>query len=101
MRHLASVAVLALCLASTVVVLDRLGRRSNGAGVLVVVTRGDAGPALASVLAGQDLRVLDVWMRGRVLQLHAPSLARVRMPGHAVLAVVRMPLPPLALPAWG
>jgi hypothetical protein len=101
MRHLIPAAALALCLALAVAVLDRLGRRSDEAGVLLVVTRGDAGTALAAVLAGHDLRVLNVWSGGRVLQLHADSLARVRLPEHAVLAMVRMPLQALALPACG
>jgi len=101
MRHLLVAAAFALCLALALTALDFLGRRSQQAGVLWVVTRGEAGPALASVLEGQDLRVLDVWMGGRVLQLHAPALGRARVPGHAVLAAVRMPLPALALPACG
>jgi hypothetical protein len=101
MRHLLSAAAFASCLALAVATLDSLGRRSEQAGVIWVVTRGEAGPALASLPKGQDLRVLDVWMGGRVLQLHAPSLRRGQLPGHAVLATVRMPLQALALPGCG
>ena len=98
MRHLVPIAVFASCLALAVGALDHLGRQSDQAGLVLVIARGGA---LAALPASQDLRVLDAWMGGRVLQLHADSLARVRLPEHAVLAVVRLPLQALALPACG
>lgn len=98
MRHLVPVAAFASCLLAATAALDGVGRLSGQAGVLLVVTRGDPGPALASLLDGQDLRVLDLWLGGRVLQLHAASLAQVRAPPDAVLAMVRLPVAALALP---
>ena len=101
MRHLLSALALLSCLALAAAALDQVGRHSNQAGVLLVVTRGDPGPSLAALLKGQDVRVLQVWMGGRVAQLHAPSLARVDAPRNAVLAMFRMPVQALALPACG
>jgi len=101
MRHLLSVLGLVSCLGLAAAALDQVGRHSEQAGVLLVVMRGEPGPSLAAVLKGQDVRVLQVWMRGRVVQLHAPSLARVDAPRNAVLTMFRMPLQSLALPACG
>lgn len=98
MRHLVCAAVLATCLALAVAVLDRVGRRSDQAGVLLIVARGAPGPALASLPGGQDLRVLDLWIGGRVLQLHAGSLRQVRAQGDEILFALRLPLRQLALP---
>lgn len=98
MRHLLPAAAFAMCLATTAAALDFVGRRTEQAGVLLIVPRGAPGVALASMLDGQDLRVLDVWMGGRVLQLHADSLRQARVAGDEVLFALRLPLRQLALP---
>jgi hypothetical protein len=98
MRHVLPAAFFAFCLALAVAALDRVGRHGDQAGVLFIVTRGTPGPALAFVSGGQDLRVLDVWMGGRVVQLHADSLRQVRVTGDGVLFALRLPLRQLALP---
>ena len=98
MRHLVCAAVFATCLASSLAMLDFVGRRTEQAGVLLIVTRGAPGPALASLSSAQDLRVLDVWMDGRVLPLHADSLRHARVAGDEVLFALRLPLRQLALP---
>jgi hypothetical protein len=98
MRHLLSAAAFAICLASAAAALDFVGRRTEQAGVLLIVTRGAPGAALASMPHGLDLRVLDVWMGGRVVKLHADSLRQVRVSGDGVLFALRLPLRQLALP---
>jgi len=101
MRHLLSAAAFAIALATAAAALDFVGRGTGQAGVLLIVPRGAPGPALASMLNGQDLRVLDVWMGGRVVQLHADSLRRARIEGDEVLLALRLPLRQLALPGCG
>lgn len=98
MRHLLSAGAFAICLASAAAALDFVGRRTEQAGVLLIVTRGALGAALASMPDGQDLRVLDVWMDGRVLPLHADSLRQARVVDDEVLFALRLPLRQLALP---
>ncbi len=98
MRHLLSAAAFAICFAFAAAALDFVGRRTEQPGVLLIVTRGAPGVALASMSTGQDLRVLDVWMKGRVLQLHADSLRQARVTGAEVFFAVRLPLRQLALP---
>ena len=98
MRHLLSATLFALCLASAAAALDFVGRRTEQSGVLLIVPRGAPGAALASLSNAQDLRVLDVWMRGRVLQLHADSLRQARVSDDQVLFALRLPLRRLALP---
>ena len=101
MRHMLSAAAFAMSLATTTAALDFVGRHTEQEGVLLVVPRGAPGAAMASVLKGQDLRVLDVWLGGRVVQVHAKSLRRARVEGDEVLLALRLPLRQLALPGCG
>jgi hypothetical protein len=98
MRHLLSTAAFAISLATAAAVLDFVGGRTDRPGVLLIVPRPAPGAALASMPDGQDLRVLDLWLGGRVVQLHTDSLRQARFDGEEVLLGLRLPLPQLALP---
>ena len=101
MRHLfcaaAAVAVLTLALAA----VDWLAAHSRRSGAVLVVTRGEAGPALRELLRGQDARLVQAWAGGQVVQLHAQQVGRVSIPAHTAWLVLRLPLESLALPACG
>ena len=62
MRHLLSAAAFAMCLATAAAALDFVGGRTEKAGVLLIVPRGPAGAAPASLLYGQGLRVVGIWL---------------------------------------
>lgn len=99
-RHLACVCAFLMLVFAGVLAIDRLARAGGKPGTVWVLARQDAGAALAALPAGSDVRVLGVWAGGRVLQLHAGSLAAPLPPGIGPWAVRASPSL-LRLPACG
>ena len=70
-RHLVAAMIAGLVLAGSLATLDRLGRASTPAGVVLLV---GIDPVLRALPAGSDARVLGAWFGGRLVQVHAESL---------------------------
>lgn len=98
MRHWIAGCLGAAALAAGLLAADQLGRRTLAPGSVWVVARGAPGELLARLQQGQDLRILDAWGGGRVLLLHAPSLAAAALPANAAWITLRVAPGALSLP---
>ena len=95
MKHVIAVLVLVATLLAGALAGDALRARDAGPGIVWVVPRGIDGQALGRLLAGRDLRVLDVRAGGHLLVLAVPSLAESRWRGGEAWFTLRVPS------AWG
>lgn len=69
----------AALLLATAAGLDLIARVSEAPGVVIALT-ADPGGTLAALPARADLRVVNAWAGGRVLQLHAASTRQAARP---------------------
>ena len=99
MRHVAAVAVWLASLAGLGLMLDGVAARSAMPGTVWVLTGGEA--AFARLLAADGVRVLDVWGRGRVVELAVPSTRDAVLPPQGVWASLRLSLGALSLAGCG
>lgn len=90
--------VLLLCTAG---LLDAMAARSTNAGVVLVITRGASGDALNGLLRDGDARVVNVWARGRFVQLYVSSTQSAALPAHSIWASFRLPLRYFGWPGCG
>lgn len=88
--------------------LDALAARTDGAGVVWVVTRGASGDALNRMLhtagaggKGGDARLVNAWAGGRVVQLQVSSMREMQVPAGAAWAAFRLPQMMFSLPGCG
>lgn len=90
MRHLLAALLLLVTACAAAFAMDRLAARTPSDGHLWVVTRGAAGPAMASVLDATRASVLDTWLGGRLLLLHVPALDGPMPPQGTAWLALRM-----------
>lgn len=94
LKHLVALLVLLATLGAGAFAGDALRARDTGPGIVWVLPRGTDGRALGRLLAGPDLRLLDVRAGGHLLVLAVPSLAQARWSADAAWLTWRVP------PAW-
>ena len=97
MSHLAVLGAAAVVLAAGTAATQGVAARDAGEGVVWVVTRGAVGPVLPQLLRGGDVRVVNAWGRGRLLQLHVGSLRGFELPRRTAWIWLRQPR---SSPAW-
>jgi len=88
-RHVLVLACLAATVVVTGAILDGLARRSPGPG-LVLAWSDHPGPMLASLPRGQ-VRVVNTWLAGHLVQLHVESMRRFGAPLAATRLAIRLP----------
>ena len=101
MRHWIACCAFATAVLAGLAALDQLGRRTAAPGAIWVVARGEPGTLLAGLTAGADVRILNAWGGGRILLLHAPSLAAASLPHDAAWITLHISPAGLPLPACG
>lgn len=99
MRHLTCATLFAVALIASLAVLDAIGRRHSGPGVVWIVTSAPA-HTLARWPGRPELRLMDAWIGGHVLLVHAAALDQVTLDDGASWIVVRGSVA-LTLPACG
>lgn len=99
MRHIVVLVSLVLTMVVTGLALDGLARRSPAPG-LILAWNTNPGRMLASLPAGQ-VRVVNMWLSGRMVQLHVESMHQFTAPLAATPFSIRLPEVTVALAGCG
>src|SRR3954470_12528596 len=101
MRHLLAALACTGILLGAASEIDAVAARSDTSGSVWVVVRGPVGPGLQQLVEHGDLRVVNTWAAGRLVQLHAAKLRDVALPAASAWAGLRLPQESLAWPGCG
>jgi hypothetical protein len=97
MSHLAVLASAVVVLTNAAAAIQAVAARDAGEGVVWVVTRGTTSQALPSLLRQDNVRMVNAWAGGRLLQLHVGSLRNFTRPPGATWLLMRQPR---SSPVW-
>jgi hypothetical protein len=101
MRHLVALLACVAVLAGSGWGLDAIAARSASEGTVWVFTPGPGHEGLKHLLAQEDVRVIDAYAGGRLVQLHVDSLRGATWPRESAWAVLRLPQDALRWPGCG
>jgi hypothetical protein len=89
MRHVAVLVSLLVTMLVTGLALDGLARRSPAPG-LILAWNSNPGKMLSSLPSGQ-VRVVNTWLSGHMVQLHVESMRDFETPLAATRLAIRLP----------
>lgn len=99
MKHAIVLASLLVTMVVTGLALDSIAHRSPAPG-LILAWNTDPGKMLSSLPSGQ-VRVVNTWLAGHMVQLHVESMRDFQSPLEATRVAIRLPEVTVALAGCG